>query len=622
MDELQFCPQCGHAITVRGAFCGRCGGRIQAELPVRTPASQVAPPARQSVRARTTYQFSAPEPVPAVPAPQPAAHVPAEAAPTVSAAAPPVNVTISLPAGMNSSEIGLWARCAALPLLVWAGLSLALSLLVSNALNSNHDWHAVAQYAGKDILGSALGIIGGLLAGFGFQANATGSLGVSGLSTSVGWASLDMWAVPLGSVLLFSALLGVRMKRETEAFPVKSSSEAALRVAAGAAFTAIPMWFIVNSLATTAVASYEQAIQGTSISAAVKFDGGPDPSGLLVLLAALLVGGAIGLLAASPDTLAEVSDRFGARAGAAQAAVAGAVGYSMALASATVVGLVIAVGWAFVAGLDLGVLIQLLPAFLAIAPTAIALAIALATGAGFDATTTSSSASQSYCVPFNGQQTCYFPHQPSFWDQGPVVVVLCLGLLALPGLLSGLMLARNSRPRNFDIALAGLVAAAVLVGTAVVGAPRITGASGSVIGSSSASDSSLGLTFDLMRVVLVSAVVSVLAAFGGVRLYFAVEARASEQGLRAETLVLREVKGLRARFAALAAAQPSAGSARNAAPERTSAPARVATPVRPAAQQAPLGPVLLPDAERCPWCAAPKLAGRPFCVACGARLAA
>lgn len=679
MDEVSFCPACGQPIKIRGLFCGKCGARIVPDEPVpaqSVPAHSVraAKLVPHSVRTQPTAPAVAQAVAPAVtPAVTPAETTGPEpfqpVAQPVPAASAPVNVTLALPAGLTGGELNLWFRAAAWPLIAWAISCFVLSWLATDALSANPSTQALAAYAGKDVLSTSFGVIGSLLAGFGYHISVSGSGGVGGYSAALGGGSASMSVIPLGSVLLFAALLAFRLKKATGVAPVRSLNEAAIRVVASAALVAVPIWLLVSALTPSFDASFQQAVGGTSLGASASLSGGPNGGGLLLFFAILMVGGAVGVLAGSPSTVNDLTDRLAARVVMARVIGAGVGGYVFALALTTCLGVVVAVvvgiGASIFKGLDPAIVFKVIPAALAVAPTAAALLFAGATGSGIDTTGHGFAAA---CTPsysylgYTNVAGCVQAHAPSFWDYGPIVILLSLALLALPGLITGMILARNGRPLPLHTLTAGLVAAGMIVVLTQIASPSASAGSWTIVGSSSNSNQAWSLQWEMMRVLIVSALVSVPASFGGVLLYVRLSERAGVRGLTIVESLRQDGRQVWARIASVGAARPQVETSPGARTPIVRRPEPVSPPIRPAARMpeptAPVGskaasgpapvaidhpiarsvPVIRPelaaraprpeppmaatDKLECPWCGSQTLANRAFCVACGSRLAA
>jgi hypothetical protein len=490
---LGFCPFCGTRLAIEGAqFCGSCG-RSVAEPPSspRNTGYVPRPPAIEIAGLPTAVPMSG------------------LSAPMIQTGRP-----AGWPAVGSWDDVGAVGRVAALPVGLWIGLTLLISVLLSDAVRSAIEGTSGSSAFGnigagfaEQILSAGAGAVGALLAGLGFEVGAGGQAGALGVQTNID-ISFGIGLLPLSTLAIFGVLMarGSRSAAITRGgVRIQDFVTPALLAAAG---TALAMY--LGSLILSSSIGGLLSSQGSGAGFNATIRGGPTITGLLFVLFPVLAAGSItgAMLGGGwplarerllPQLAAPSFVRVLARA---PLLLYAAGGYVATLAIGSAIALVVLLFLGLVNGLDLVVALRILPAAIVLMPNAIAELVLAGTGTQIGVGTTglaSTSASQ----------------VGSLWDASLEWVVAGTVALAAPGLIAGII-ARRRMPSATpgQVALVGgLTAVLALIG-AVMAMPSFSG-SGSVF----VSESSAGtkLIFDLGHAVVVGGTLLVVSTLVGFR---------------------------------------------------------------------------------------------------------
>jgi hypothetical protein len=538
--HLSFCPYCGSALLAPAQrFCASCGHEFpQRQAPDDAPVTATAgamasasTDAGADIRVGATAERSPGAPVDGARDTTPATTTrteepeavtaptlaPAEAVPSMGpdgagdlTTAPQAGQAPATPAAAVAHSVGPrgagdWVELralarAAVPVIGgWAALAALVGTLAAQTLTSDVTGQLLGSgplsiFDASSLFGSLSQVIQGaaasLMGGLGYQLSGGASLGAGGLGASVS-AIGSLSVVPLGAVLLLAALAGLGARRGLTEDGDAGWRAVAVRITVLATLASGAIYALASFDGSTFSAAGNPA--GGLLGGTLSVTGGPMPDHLVVVLFPLLwLGAAWGMAdrVAWERDLPPVAVRR-VRRGSALARTA-LVGYLAALLGIAAL-FALALGSLALTGAlgPDGGLVGLVPLVLTLLPNLAGLAIAAGSGAP---------------VSLGGTNA-------SVWQLGPLLALLGVAALALPGLLAGCFLVRRVRDASpIEVALVGFGAALTALVGAALAIPSVA-ASGSAGAYGTAATAGLGL--DLGQAALVITIVVTLATYAG-----------------------------------------------------------------------------------------------------------
>jgi hypothetical protein len=405
--------------------------------------------------------------------------------------------TASLPTQVNDwSELTEVARAAVYPVIGWLAYSIVAAFVAASTFDTSFGAGLAnsTSFSGitDRLVAATYGVVSTIFAGFGYH-----------VSASAGGASagVDLWLVPIGSLLVIAWLAARGARAAASSRPVSGTGPTLIRITFVAG--AIVGSMLIVSLVISAAFSSGFGSPTSAFAGEVAAGGGPSFSSVLFAAFPIVwIGAAAGSAAATRGAglVPASAGIFLRRYSAAIVAVVG--GYAVAMIVLWVLYVAVFVIYVLANGgsTDLGVIVRLVPLMLPFVPNVAAVFAVLGTGAQL--TTTGSSGLVGSALSI-GQLDVEW-------------IILAIGSLCLPGLITGVILyGRDRMATPAVVAIAGIGVAIVVL---LVGNIALPGASYAAGGSPFGVSGNSRLTFDLAQALLVGGAAIVATTFVGFRL--------------------------------------------------------------------------------------------------------
>jgi hypothetical protein len=480
---------------------------VRAEPPLPEEALEAAEAPRETVASSVVVQLDPTPPPGQEPHAPDVAEIAASLRPSMPGRIPPAPVSPqplgSIPLALR--QMGDWAELrrltrASLPVIGgWLAMVLVVGTLTAQTLTTSVTDQLLGSgplsvFGGSSLFGSltqvVVGAVASLVGGLGYQVTGGASIGVFGTDASAS-AIGSVAVVPLGALLVLAALAAFGARRALADHPDASWSAAAVRVTAVAAISALAVYVLAAFAGSTFSADGNPG--GSLFGASVSVTGGPMLDHLVVVLFPLLwLGAALGVA----DQVVWESGLSGQAARRVRRSWtivrSGLEGYLAALLTVSAL-VVLGLGYLAVSGTlgSEGGLVGLVPLVLTLVPNLAGLVIAAGSGAP---------------VSVGGATG-------SVWQMGPLLALVGVGALVLPGLIAGRLLARRVPDATpLEVAGAGLVTLIATLLAAALALPSLA-ASGSAGAYGSSETAALG--FDVGQAALIVTIATVIATYLG-----------------------------------------------------------------------------------------------------------